>query len=383
MKLAVVLFALVTLSECLLKIPLTKGKSARQTLEEKGLYEEYKRKYRYNPRAKFNTKAGGAMVPMIFYPESTYYGVIAIGTPPQSFKVLFDTGSADLWVPSVHCSSSQACYNHARFNTTASSTFQPSSETFSIQYVTGYMTGDVGYDTIIIGDLYVTHQIFGLSLVEDAFLDSLPWDGILGLAFPNQQSINGGTPVFDNIWKQGKIPQDLFSIYLSSSVDGSMLILGGTDPSYFTGSIQWIPISQPTGYWQINVDSITINGNTVACAAGCQAVVDSGTTEILGPTRDVNNINGWVGAYSEQGIVSCSNIKRMPEITFNINGFGFNLPASTYVLPYGSSCTTGFGTWDNDQWILGEVFMRQFYTVFNRDQNWVGLAQAKKSPESD
>jgi pepsin A len=65
------------------------------------------------------------------------------------------------------------------------------------------------------GDLYVTHQIFGLSLVEDAFLDNLPWDGILGLAFPNQQSINGGTPVFDNIWKQGKIPQDLFSIYLT------------------------------------------------------------------------------------------------------------------------------------------------------------------------
>lgn len=51
------------------RIPLIKGKSARQTLEEKGLYEEYKRKYRYNPRAKFNNRAGGAMVPMIYYPE--------------------------------------------------------------------------------------------------------------------------------------------------------------------------------------------------------------------------------------------------------------------------------------------------------------------------
>jgi hypothetical protein len=54
-----------------------------------------------------------------------------------------------------------------------------------------------------------------------------------------------------------------------------------------------------------------------------------------------------------------------------------------FSLQYGSSCTTGFGTWDNDQWILGEVFMRQFYTVFNREQNSVGLAQAKKSPESN
>ncbi|KAL2104044.1 hypothetical protein ACEWY4_000912 [Coilia grayii] len=374
MKWAFVFCALVAFSECI-RVPLIKGKTAREALQEKGLWEKYRKSFPYQPMVKFQQNGAEGMTNDA---DLSYYGVISLGTPPQSFRVIFDTGSSNLWVPSVYCNS-PACNNHRKFNPQSSSTFQSTQQTVQIQYGTGSMTGILGYDTLEVGGITVSNQIFGLSQTEAPFLQYMTWDGILGLAFPSISN-SGATPVFDNMMSQKLVSQYFFSVYLSrNEQSGSVVLFGEIDAQYYTGSLIWIPLVSET-YWQIEMDSVTINGNVVACGGGCQAIVDTGTSQIIGPTNDIDNMNGWVGASNYQtggSTVSCGNIQNMPDVTFNINGQALTLPPSAYVSQGNNGCSTGFAGVVNDQlWILGDVFIRQFYTVFDRQYNMVGLATA-------
>ncbi|XP_044870339.1 pepsin A-like [Mauremys mutica] len=201
----------------LIRVPLKKGKSLRQNLKEHGLLEDFLKKHPCNPAYKYFPSLANeaASEPLTNYMDVDYYGTISIGTPAQDFTVIFDTGSSNLWVPSVYCSST-ACSNHNKFNPSDSSTYEATSQSLSIQYGTGNMTGLLGYDTIQLRGIVETNQIFGLSETEPgSTFYYAPFDGILGLAFPSIAS-SGATPVFDNMMNEGLVSQDLFSVYLSS-----------------------------------------------------------------------------------------------------------------------------------------------------------------------
>ncbi|XP_011895143.1 PREDICTED: cathepsin E isoform X1 [Cercocebus atys] len=320
--------------------------------------------------------------------QMEYFGTISIGSPPQNFTVIFDTGSSNLWVPSVYCTS-PACKTHTRFQPSQSSTYSQPGQSFSIQYGTGSLSGIIGADQVSVEGLTVVGQQFGESVTEpgQTFVDA-EFDGILGLGYPSL-AVGGVTPVFDNMMAQNLVDLPMFSVYMSSNPEGgagSELIFGGYDHSHFSGSLNWVPVTKQ-GYWQIALDNIQVGGTVMFCSEGCQAIVDTGTSLITGPSDKIKQLQNAIGAAPVDGeyAVECANLNVMPDVTFTINGVPYTLSPTAYTLldfvDGMQFCSSGFQGLDihppaGPLWILGDVFIRQFYSVFDRGNNRVGLAPA-------
>ncbi|NXO04301.1 PEPC protein, partial [Rhinopomastus cyanomelas] len=146
--------------------------------------------------------------------QSSYFGEITIGTPPQKFLVLFDTGSSNLWVPSTYCQT-PACFNHAKFDPSESSTFSSNGQSYTLSYGSGSLTVTLGYDTLQIQSISVANQEFGLSENEPTQpFYFAAFDGILGMAYPSL-AVGGMPTALQGMLQQNQLAQPVFSFYFS------------------------------------------------------------------------------------------------------------------------------------------------------------------------
>ena len=195
---------------------------------------------------------------------ATYYGVVNVGfgrhgvpNKTQSFKMLFDTGSCEFWIPSSVCVTSR-CISHSRY--TQSHTFNPYlNSKMAIQYLSGKVEGLMATETIGIGDLIVPNQVIGVATeVNIPLLDEVIWDGILGLAYPNKNLKKQGIkPLFDNIINQNILKNkgdgNQFAYYLGH--DNGSISFGGAEMKYklnINEEFKWSPITERS-YWTITL----------------------------------------------------------------------------------------------------------------------------------
>ncbi|CAI9781545.1 unnamed protein product [Fraxinus pennsylvanica] len=99
--------------------------------------------------------SNGDIVDLKNYLDAQYYGEISIGSPPQNFTVIFDTGSSNLWVPSSKCYLSIACYFHSKYKASKSSTYTKNGKPCS-----GSISGHFSQDNVGVGDVVVKYQLF-------------------------------------------------------------------------------------------------------------------------------------------------------------------------------------------------------------------------------
>ncbi|KAL1514655.1 hypothetical protein AB1Y20_003745 [Prymnesium parvum] len=316
--------------------------------------------------------------------NTQYYGSISMGTPAQRFAIIFDTGSSNLWVPSRACAS-RSCSHHVRFDSTRSSTHRANGRAAYIRFGTGAVHGILAYDSVQINGLLVRNQSFVEVHEEHSFpFEDYPFDGILGLGLP-ALAIEGTVPLFDNIIRQRILESNSFSFYLSPKADGtSRIVFGGADPELYTGPLMWIPL-QPSCYWEMLVTDIELNGEPLsACPEqGCRIAVDSGTSLFTGPAAHVGILMSRLRPLLRP---NCD-LSALPTLNFRLRDANLLLEPGDYVLHpadvnASQRCALAFMALDvppprGPLWVFGDVFMRKYYTVFDRDLNRMGFAPAR------
>ncbi|KAJ6813243.1 aspartic proteinase oryzasin-1-like [Iris pallida] len=456
---------------------------------------------KYGVRGAFDSLLGDGnaddadIVSLKNYMNAQYFGEIGIGSPPQNFTVIFDTGSSNLWVPSSKCYFSIACFFHSKYNSGRSSSYKQNGKTAEIHYGSGSISGFLSQDHVVVGDIVVKDQVFIEATREPSLTFMVAkFDGILGLGF-KEISVGDVEPVWYNMISQGLINEPLFSFWFNRKAEqgeGGEIVFGGVDPNHYKGEHTYVPVTQK-GYWQFDMGDVLIDGQkTGVCSGGCAAIADSGTSLIAGPTATITEINQKIGASGVasqeckaviaqygaqilamlsmrekparvcsqiglctfdgtrgvsigiesvvngngdksaagqngamcsscemavvwmenqllqnktedsvmnyinelcerlpspmgQSAVDCSSLASMPVISFTIGGKKFDLTPDQYILKVGegvaAQCISGFTALDvppprGPLWILGDVFMGAYHTVFDYGKVRVGFAEA-------
>ncbi|EPQ59492.1 aspartic peptidase A1 [Gloeophyllum trabeum ATCC 11539] len=327
--------------------------------------------------------AGGHGVPLSNFANAQYFTEISLGTPPQTFKVILDTGSSNLWVPSIQCTSI-ACFLHTKYDSSKSSTYKANGSEFSIQYGTGSMEGFVSNDVLTIGDIVIKGQDFAEATKEPGLTFAFgKFDGILGLAY-NTISVNHITPPFYNMIDQKLIEEPVFSFRLGDSEeDGGEAIFGGVDESAYSGAIHYAPVRRKA-YWEVELEKIKFGDDELELE-NTGAAIDTGTSLIALPTDVAEMLNAQIGAtksWNGQYTVDCAKVPDLPDLSFYFDGKAYPLKGTDYVLEVQGTCISSFQGMDinlpgGDLWIIGDVFLRRYYTVYDAGRDAVGFATAK------
>lgn len=323
-------------------------------------------------------------LPLTNYLNAQYFTEISLGTPPQSFKVILDTGSSNLWIPSTECSS-LACYLHQKYDHDASSTYKKNGSSFEIRYGSGSLEGYVSQDTLLFGDLKIPNQDFAEATNEPGLAFAFgKFDGILGLAY-DTISVNKIVPPIYNAINKGLLDAPQFAFYLgdsSKSDDGGLCSLGGYDESKFEGDITWLPVRRKA-YWEVSFDGLGL-GDEYATLKGHGAAIDTGTSLIALPSQLAEILNAQIGAekgWNGQYSVDCEKRDSLPDLTFNFNGHNFTITPYDYTLEVSGSCISAFTPMDFPEpvgplAIIGDAFLRRYYSIYDLGKDRVGLAKA-------
>jgi len=354
------------------------------------------------------SEEGGAKVGK--WHDASYVGSLYVGGPrPQHLEVSFDTASGQIVLPSSRCQS-PACREHRRFAVRASATATdingngadvqmiPGATTIkrdaitigvsSMHHGTGKAVGDLVRDKVCLGRAVDEERCMEVGFVAVTNMTDKPFramahDGIVGLGMKALTT----SPIFhllSRIEELTALPRS-FGLFLDER--GGELALGGFNPSRLrdgSASLQWAPVLRPEeGYWQLSIRSLQVGNSTLAChhsskllPSGCRGIIDSSASGIGMPDSLAALLALPEGV---QAGLPCAG----PNVTLEVEDVAgkpllLTLSSKDY---HSEACesmvmpTQLAEEWGN-VFLLGQPFLKKFYTVFDWDSRKIGFGPA-------
>ncbi|KAI0035740.1 aspartic peptidase domain-containing protein [Vararia minispora EC-137] len=316
-----------------------------------------------------------------------YLASVSVGNQP--FEVVVDTGSSDLWILSTNCTTPD-CTGMSKYTDSPSLTLRQNS--FSLKYLQGSVSGTLGFETVALGPYAITDQALAFSNETVGLgLHEIGNSGILGLAFPAASSISStvGSTLLENMFAYLDDAHRFFALSLGGHGTEPSFSFGQLDPALanstddFSFSPVYIGPNSMPDYWKLPLQAITINGtiifdrfapSRIPDSPTPVAVLDSGTTFILGPSGDVSAFWRGVGGSRKNGSgnweVRCT---RAVVVGFVLGSGGSKReflvdPSDISWRPSTEDgwCTGGIQANDDvnsGDWILGGTFLRNVYAI--------------------
>ncbi|KAI1316454.1 hypothetical protein EDD11_009944 [Mortierella claussenii] len=315
---------------------------------------------------------------------------VYIGTPPQNFSMVFDTGSSDMWVPSQACST-LVCLKLMRYNSTASSSYHVEGKVLDVKYGDGsHVSGVTGLDRLLISGVSIAaNHSFGMASVDDSTIAKKGVEGVVGLGFGQMAHVKGYTTVVETLLAKQMIVQPIVSLWMgrqrmggSTEGSGGALIFGGVDTTKYVGNFTWAPVTDKNA-WKVKLDGVSIAGKNLDLSG--EALIDSGTSLIVVPSRAGSifhdHIPGAIEAPQVGWILPCNT--SVGDLNFTISGQQFRVPAEELVVlfripGYAEYCKSAIdvsASASETEWILGASFLKNVYSVFDYRAMAVGFAQ--------
>nr|XP_018671056.1 beta-secretase 1-like [Ciona intestinalis] len=344
-----------------------------------------------------------------------YYITVNLGTPPQTFNVIVDTGSSNFAVSGTKTSFSDSFYNKALSNTSIDTTLP----TVDVHYTEGWWKGNIVSDLLTIPSANLIQpvrvHVADISETKNFFINESQWIGILGLAYSSLVlPKNGGLwSVMHDIVEQTTL-EDILSMQLCSTPTRDetqgVLLFGEWDSSLATGQIYWTRIVKQW-YYDILITGLKVGDTMIE--VDCEelnndrTIVDSGTTNLRLPQKVYNLVVSVIKTklvkddfdddFYDGTKMFCTSEPNVlfswfPNLSIFLPSTEANKTIELTVFPQsylqlteglvtetllGRSCYKFAIFPSTSGSVLGTVVMEQYYVVFDRGNNTVGFATSK------